>query len=243
MAGVHGATPAQDSGDASNALPRPLHVTVPDESFAEVLLQVVAEKTGYPAEMLALDMELDSDLGIDSIKRVEIFSALQERLPDAPVPKPEHMGSLRSLRHVVDFLSQQAGPLQDLAVPAATPTAACGNPLRRYVLGSTPLREEGRGPVAMAADGEVWIAADSSGLAGQVANRLDFLGHRCRLIEWQELEKLKPPARLAGLVILANSRESDDLFLTNGFRLLQLAGPAPPGWTSRWFDVRDRFPP
>ena len=35
-----------------------------------VLLGIVAEKTGYPAEMLNLDMGLDSDLGIDSIKRV-----------------------------------------------------------------------------------------------------------------------------------------------------------------------------
>ena len=32
-------------------------------------------------EMLDLDMGLESDLGIDSIKRVEILSALQERLP------------------------------------------------------------------------------------------------------------------------------------------------------------------
>ncbi len=31
--------------------------------------------------MLELDMRLDTDLGIDSIKRVEILSAVQERLP------------------------------------------------------------------------------------------------------------------------------------------------------------------
>src|SRR5205814_3821774 len=73
--------------------------------FQVVLLDVVAEKTGYPAEMLELDMELDSDLGIDSIKRVEIFSALQERLPQAPAVKSEHLGTLRSLRQVVDFLA------------------------------------------------------------------------------------------------------------------------------------------
>ena len=63
--------------------------------MAEVLLQVVAEKTGYPVEMLELDMQLDDDLGIDSIKRVEILSALQDRLPEAPAVRPEHLGSLR----------------------------------------------------------------------------------------------------------------------------------------------------
>ena len=49
-----------------------------------VLLEVVAEKTGYPVDMLELNMSLDADLGIDSIKRVEILSALQEQLPGVP---------------------------------------------------------------------------------------------------------------------------------------------------------------
>ena len=69
-----------------------------------VLLEVVADKTGYPVEMLELDMRLDSDLGIDSIKRVEILSALQARLPAAPVVKPEDLGRLQTLRQIVAFL-------------------------------------------------------------------------------------------------------------------------------------------
>ena len=43
---------------------------------------IIAEKTGYPREMLELDMALDADLGIDSIKRVEILSALREKSED-----------------------------------------------------------------------------------------------------------------------------------------------------------------
>ena len=50
--------------------------------MAQVLLESVAEKTGFPIDMLELDMQLDVDLGIDSIKRVEILSAVQDRLPD-----------------------------------------------------------------------------------------------------------------------------------------------------------------
>ena len=41
----------------------------------KMLLEVVSEKTGYPAEMLELGMDMEADLGIDSIKRVEIFGA------------------------------------------------------------------------------------------------------------------------------------------------------------------------
>ena len=54
--------------------------------------------------MLDLDMGLDADLGIDSIKRVEILSALQERRPDLPSVPPDLLGSLRNLRDVMDLL-------------------------------------------------------------------------------------------------------------------------------------------
>ncbi|MBN9122797.1 MAG: acyltransferase domain-containing protein, partial [Planctomycetes bacterium] len=55
------------------------------DRVATTLLSVVSEKTGYPVDSLDLSLSLDADLGVDSIKRVEILSALQEKLPDAPV--------------------------------------------------------------------------------------------------------------------------------------------------------------
>src|SRR5205085_1537300 len=85
--------------------------------MSETLLAVVAEKTGYPAEMLGLDMSLDADLGIDSIKRVEILAALQERLPAAPVVPPDRLGSLRTLRDVTDLL-REAVPEKKTPRPA-----------------------------------------------------------------------------------------------------------------------------
>ncbi|MBW2271574.1 MAG: hypothetical protein JRH16_23750 [Deltaproteobacteria bacterium] len=96
----------------------------PGDDVARVLLAIVADKTGYPTEMLELSMGLDADLGIDSIKRVEILSALQQRLPAAPAIRPEHLGELQTLGHIVDFLS--AG----LPVAAAAPAEAhaAGNP-------------------------------------------------------------------------------------------------------------------
>ena len=84
-----------------------------------VLLEVVAEKTGYPADILNLDMEMDSDLGIDSIKRVEILSTLQERIPEAPAVGPEHLGTLRTLRQIVAFLSEDDSEVRSLVVEAA----------------------------------------------------------------------------------------------------------------------------
>ena len=66
--------------------------------------QVIADKTGYPAEMLDLNMQLDTDLGIDSIKRVEIFSVLQEQFPNAPVVEPDAMASLQCIGDIIEHL-------------------------------------------------------------------------------------------------------------------------------------------
>merc|ERR1712166_1674532 len=45
-----------------------------------VVMEVLAAKTGYDVEMIEDDMELETELGIDSIKRVEILSEVQSRL-------------------------------------------------------------------------------------------------------------------------------------------------------------------
>ena len=47
-------------------------------------MEVVGQLTGYPVEMLELDMDMEADLGIDSIKRVEILGAIQEQFPHLP---------------------------------------------------------------------------------------------------------------------------------------------------------------
>jgi acyl carrier protein len=52
---------------------------LPDrEQLTSRLLAIVSERTGYPVEMLNLDQDLEADLGIDSIKRVEILGNFQD---------------------------------------------------------------------------------------------------------------------------------------------------------------------
>ncbi|MEW1683708.1 beta-ketoacyl synthase N-terminal-like domain-containing protein, partial [Streptomyces sp. NPDC093594] len=74
-----------------------------------VLLEVVGQKTGYPADMLDLDMDVEADLGIDSIKRVEIMGVMQERFGGGVAAGPEQLAELRTLRDIVGFLSGGSG--------------------------------------------------------------------------------------------------------------------------------------
>ena len=78
-----------------------------DKSKIEgILLTVISEKTGYPAEMLELSMDMEADLGIDSIIRVEIFGAMTEDYPEVSGINPNDLTELRTLGQIVDYISQ-----------------------------------------------------------------------------------------------------------------------------------------
>lgn len=76
----------------------------PPANFDTLLLDVVAQKTGYPVETLELDMSLEDDLGVDSIKRVEILSTLRDLLPNLPEADADRMSTLETLSDIVTFL-------------------------------------------------------------------------------------------------------------------------------------------
>jgi acyl transferase domain-containing protein/NAD(P)-dependent dehydrogenase (short-subunit alcohol dehydrogenase family)/NAD(P)H-dependent flavin oxidoreductase YrpB (nitropropane dioxygenase family) len=101
---------------------------VPDgrAGLVAVVVDVVADRTGYPGEMLGLDQDVEADLGIDSIKRLEILETLQRRLP-APLAaalhqRVEQASRLKTLGGLVDLLLGAAAPASDAA------RAATGEP-------------------------------------------------------------------------------------------------------------------
>ena len=75
------------------------------------LLNVISEKTGFPLEMLNEDMDLEDDLAVDSIRRVEILGAIREKFPKAPTIDPTQMGVLKTISDLVGHLSQSMDEL------------------------------------------------------------------------------------------------------------------------------------
>ncbi|MBW1797466.1 MAG: SDR family NAD(P)-dependent oxidoreductase, partial [Deltaproteobacteria bacterium] len=215
-------------------------------SIGTILLEVVSDKTGYPVEMLEMDMELDSDLGIDSIKRVEILSVLQEKLPEAPAVKPEHLGSLKTLRQIVEFLS---GP--STASPAEKPPVSLSltsdtqpetievfpeqvskglalpdNAIERSVLSLIKIDKNAiRQQLSVSEGARIWITDEDSGLALLLKDRLHSLNYRPELISLKDLNDMERPSSLGGLLILSPAKNAGDVFLKDSFKLLRLAGP------------------
>jgi len=102
-------------------------------AIQKVMMTVVSEKTGYPAEMLELSMDMEADLGIDSIKRVEILGAVQEELPGLPELNPEDLAELRTLGQIVDYMKSKAGSV----VVATSAVAKDVSPLQSAAVGGT----------------------------------------------------------------------------------------------------------
>ncbi|MBP6827066.1 MAG: acyltransferase domain-containing protein [Saprospiraceae bacterium] len=102
-----------------NAPPAP---TVDRSRIENTLLAVIAEKTGYPAEMLELTMDMEADLGIDSIKRVEIFGAMTAAHPEVKGINPQELAELRTLQQIVQYISAKAGGTAPAPAPVATAT-------------------------------------------------------------------------------------------------------------------------
>ncbi|MBU2872225.1 SDR family NAD(P)-dependent oxidoreductase, partial [Colwellia sp. E2M01] len=105
-------------------------ITIDLNHIKTVMMDVVADKTGYPTEMLELGMDMEADLGIDSIKRVEILGAVQDIISDLPELNPEDLAELRTLGEIV---SHMQGKVQSIVTAApnvsATPETALQAPV------------------------------------------------------------------------------------------------------------------
>jgi acyl carrier protein len=98
-----------------------------EQELQTFLIDFVVEQTGYPPEMVDLDADLEADLGIDSIKKAQLFGELAERFSIAVDVADESLSldDFPTLKHVMQFLqSQSAGPKKEAPAPAVAPQAA-----------------------------------------------------------------------------------------------------------------------
>ncbi len=73
-----------------------------------------------------MGMELESDLGIDSIKRVEILSAVQDEVVGLPSLDTTVMAELVTLGQIVEYLAGELGTDRGCADAGAGARVACG---------------------------------------------------------------------------------------------------------------------
>ena len=93
-----------------------------DDVMAKVI-EIVAELTGYPADLLDPDLDLEADLGVDTVKQAEVFAAVRAHY-DVERDDSLKLRDFPTIKHVAGWVRSKAGLPEPSAAPAAVPTAA-----------------------------------------------------------------------------------------------------------------------
>jgi acyl transferase domain-containing protein/NAD(P)H-dependent flavin oxidoreductase YrpB (nitropropane dioxygenase family)/NAD(P)-dependent dehydrogenase (short-subunit alcohol dehydrogenase family)/acyl carrier protein len=180
------------------AAPAKASATAADrETLTARLLDIVCKRTGYPADMLGLDLDLEADLGIDSIKRVEILGLLADANGGQTLNVAmEQLTNIKTLRGIVDCLAS-ANPSEPEATQTGkensgganasgtTTSPQCGG-IQRMLVASVDAP-----PLADAAPilpgGMLLMTDDGGGIAEVFAQRLRALGQRVAMVNESDL--------------------------------------------------------
>ena len=78
------------------------------DAVAEAVVSVVAQTTGYPPELLDLDLDLEADLGVDTVKQAEIFAAVRDQFG---VERDDslQLREFPTLAHVIGWIREKTG--------------------------------------------------------------------------------------------------------------------------------------
>lgn len=166
----------------------PQQAAVDRERLLEQLVRMVSERTGYPQDMLNPDHDLEGELGVDSIKRIEIIGTLVKGL----VPEAAHklqsvfnqLVRAKTLRALVDQVVEEAASV--VIAPAIQLAAKALEACPRHVMKSdaTPLPQVMGSP----ASGFYLVTADQGEIGHLVLTELLRRGARASLLTRDDLE-------------------------------------------------------
>ena len=119
------AAPAAQAAVSAPVTPAPAAkaVALDEAAVTKEVVAMVAEKTGYPEDMLDIDLDMEADLGIDTVKQAELFASLREHYGIAQQDGIQ-LKDYPTIRHCIKFVLANAGKPAAAAPVAPAPAAA-----------------------------------------------------------------------------------------------------------------------
>ena len=131
-----------------------------EATVTEEIVNLIAEKTGYPKDMLELDLDMEADLGIDTVKQAELFAAMRE-MYNLPQAEGIQLKDYPTIRHCINYaLNASKAPAAqpaDEAAPAAQQTA----PVEQNAPAAQPAAEAAPAPVPAVTEPKQYEGEDS----------------------------------------------------------------------------------
>jgi acyl transferase domain-containing protein/NAD(P)H-dependent flavin oxidoreductase YrpB (nitropropane dioxygenase family)/NAD(P)-dependent dehydrogenase (short-subunit alcohol dehydrogenase family)/acyl carrier protein len=237
------APPVEANGKHAPAPAKPAAAKLDRDTLLARLLDLVSERTGYPKEALSIDLDLEADLGVDSIKRVEVLGALAESIEaqadgQQPNLEMEKLSVIKTLRGIADYVMEALDTASPTPAPSLNgkhetreepgerhPGAREGDVQRlvvRLVDAPLPLR-----PTFAPPSGTVLITDDRQGTARELADRLTELDIKVAVIAHNADADLTDPAAVADLIARLHAKHGP---ISGLIHLLPL-GEQPDGET------------
>ena len=111
---------------APSAMQRPEAVApaspVDDAAMVETVVAVVVQHTGYPADFIELDQDLEGELGIDTVKQAEIMGDIRDRF-SLPVDEDFVLADHPTLNHMIGYIQRMQSGSPEPVSAASPPTS------------------------------------------------------------------------------------------------------------------------
>jgi malonyl CoA-acyl carrier protein transacylase len=108
------------------------------DSMEKFLINFICEQTGYPPEVIQLEADLEADLGIDSLKKAQLFGELREhfQLPVDAISKIS-LNDFPTLHHVLNLLRSTLGETANISTTEHTAKATEATIAQNYPISNT----------------------------------------------------------------------------------------------------------
>ena len=114
----------------SQPTPKPETTVTPspatNSDLTETVIGVVVNHTGYPADFVELDQDLEGELGIDTVKQAEIMADIREQF-SLPLDEEFVLSDYPTLNHMIGYIQRMQGgtsavqPIMAAPVVVSTP--------------------------------------------------------------------------------------------------------------------------
>jgi len=208
----------------------------------DVLIKTISDLTGFPEEMLEGDMDLESDLGIDSIKRVEILSTLEKELPQIGTLSSDEIANFKTINEISAYLDKSLGQIatqipdqEPKQQPIRSKTAsdkkktpkATTDPVipAQKLLRQIPFLEQhpidkvkfyNGSRLSISNTKKVYLTNDTSGIAQSFQKEFEKQGINTDLIELSNTE-IPELTDAAGIVVIPDISKTSDSSQTTNF--------------------------
>ncbi|MBT7988107.1 MAG: acyltransferase domain-containing protein [Euryarchaeota archaeon] len=98
---------------------KPQAMLVSDDDLVQTVIEVVVEHTGYPADFIELDQDLEGELGIDTVKQAEIMAEIRSKF-SLPVDEDFVLSDYPTLNHMIAYIHQMTGNATQPATPSVS---------------------------------------------------------------------------------------------------------------------------